>query len=321
MTYKGGRSAPPFRRRREVVKEAQALKVLRVRWWTIGAFVLPCLIIYVGLVFVPIVVSLYYGTLDWNGIGQKHPAGLANFNKMLFHDSVFWPAVGRTFMMAGWSLVLQLPVALFVAILISRHVRRANFLITSYFLPVILSVVVIGQLWKTILNPASQGGMINQVLDKIGLHSWTHSWLTEPKFAMYSIILVGLWQYLGYHILIQFTGIQNIPADIYEAARIDGAEGLTADRYITLPIIVPIFKISVVLSFIGSLQSFDRILVMTAGGPAHATEVLASHMYYQSFLSLKYGYGSAIACFLVIISVVATVIVNTVFNQVEKRYS
>lgn len=297
------------------------MKVLKVSPWTIAAFVLPCLLLYVCLVFVPILVSVYNGMLDWNGIGASEWVGFANFKKMLFGDKVFWPSVDRTLMMAILSLLIQLPAALFVAILISRHVRRANFLITSYFLPVILSVVVIGQLWKTILNPASQGGMINQILDKIGLHEWTHSWLTEPKYAMYSIILVGLWQYLGYHILIQFTGIQNIPADLYEAAKIDGADGFKADRYITLPMIVPIFKISVVLSFIGSLQSFDRILVMTAGGPAHATEVLASHMYYQSFLSQKYGYGSAIACFLVVFSLVATVVVNAVFNRLDKRYS
>jgi raffinose/stachyose/melibiose transport system permease protein len=297
------------------------MKVLRVKPWTIAAFVGPGLLLYVCLVFVPVLVSVYNGLFDWNGIGASEWVGLANFRKMLFNDSVFWPAVNHTLQMAILSLVIQLPVALFVAILISRHVRRAHFLVTSYFLPVILSVVVIGQLWKTILNPASQGGMINQILDKIGLHAWTHSWLTEPKYAMYSIILVGLWQYLGYHVLIQFTGIQNIPADLYEAARIDGADGFKADRYITIPIIVPVFKISVVLSFIGSLQSFDRILVMTAGGPAHATEVLASHMYYQSFLSLKYGYGSAIACFLVVFSLAATVVVNQVFNQLERRYS
>jgi raffinose/stachyose/melibiose transport system permease protein len=297
------------------------LKVLRVSPWTIAAFVLPCLLLYVCLVFVPILVSVYNGMLDWNGIGASEWVGFANFKKMLFSDKVFWPSVNRTMLMAILSLVIQLPIALFVAILISRHVRKANFLVTSYFLPVILSVVVIGQLWKTILNPASQGGMINQILDKIGLHSWTHFWLTEPNIAIYSIILVGLWQYLGYHILIQFTGIQNIPADIYEAARIDGAEGFKADRYITLPMIVPIFKISVVLSFIGSLQSFDRILVMTGGGPAHATEVLASHMYYQSFSSFKYGYGSAIACFLVVLSLVLTIVVNLTFNRIEKRYS
>ena len=96
---------------------------------------------------------------------------------------------------------------------------------------------------------------------------------------MYSLYFVALWQYLGYHTLIQFTGIQNIPADIYEAARIDGADGLKADWYITFPMNIPIFKISIVLAFIGSLQAFDMVMVMTGGGPAHATDVISTHMY------------------------------------------
>jgi len=297
------------------------LKVLKVSGWTIAAFVLPCLLIYVCLVFVPILVSVYNGMFDWNGIGAKTFIGLDNFQRMFTNDSVFWPSVRNTFLLAGFSMIIQLPLALGIAILISRYVRRTGFLISSYFLPVILSVAVIGQLWKTIYNPASMGGMINQILIKLGLESWTHSWLTEPKIAIYAIIVVGLWQYLGYHTLIQFTGIQNIPADIYEAAKIDGASGFKADRYITIPLIVPIFKISVVLSFIGSLQSFDLIMVMTGGGPAHATDVIASHMYNMSFPSMKYGYGSAIASFLVVVCLAATVVINLLFNRLDKRYS
>jgi raffinose/stachyose/melibiose transport system permease protein len=288
----------------------------------IALFVLPCLLIYVGLVFVPIVVSFYTGMLDWNGIGADSKfIGLANFGSMFTNDPTFWHSVRNTFLLAGFSMAIQLPIALFVAILLSRYVRRPNFLVTSYFLPVILSVVIIGQLWKTIYNPASMGGMINQVLIKLGLESWTHSWLTEPKIAIFSVIVVGLWQYLGYHILIQFTGIQNIPAELYEAAKIDGAEGFKADRYITLPLMTPIFKMSVVLSFIGSLQSFELIMVMTGGGPAHATDVIASHMYNMSFTTYKYGYGSAVASFLVFVCLAATVVINLVFNRIERRYS
>lgn len=297
------------------------MKVLKVSSWTIAAFVLPCLLLYTCLVFVPIIVSFYSGMLNWNGIGTSEFIGFGNFQRMFTSDPVFWPSVRNTFLLAGFSMVVQLPLALGIAILISRFVRRTGFLISSYFLPVILSVAVIGQLWKTVYNPASMGGMINQILIKFGLDSWTHSWLTEPKVAIYAIIVVGLWQYLGYHILIQFTGIQNIPSDIYEAAKIDGADGFKADRYITLPLIVPIFKISVVLSFIGSLQSFDLIMVMTGGGPAHATDVISSHMYNMSFLSMKYGYGSAIASFLVVVCLAATLIINVLFNKLEKRYS
>ncbi|UVI30088.1 carbohydrate ABC transporter permease [Paenibacillus spongiae] len=296
------------------------MNVLKVSKWTIAAFVLPCLLLYVGLVFVPILVSVYSGLLDWNGIGESKFIGLQNFQKLLFDDPVFWPSVRRTLMFAVFSMA-EIPVALFVAILLNRFIKKPNFLVSSYFLPVILSVVIIGQLWKTIYNPASMGGMLNQVLEAVHLDSWTRSWLTDPSVAMYALYFVALWQYLGYHTLIQFTGIQNIPADIYEAAKIDGADGLKADWYITLPMNIPIIKISIVLAFIGSLQAFDMIMVMTGGGPAHATDVISTHMYNMSFLSMKYGYGSAIAAFLVGLCLLATLIINLVFNRLEKKFT
>ncbi|MFD0713276.1 carbohydrate ABC transporter permease [Paenibacillus sp. GCM10027626] len=296
------------------------MNVLRVSKLTIALFVLPCLLLYFCLVFVPVLISMYSGLLDWNGIGESAFVGLQNFKTLFFHDPVFWPAVRRTLMFAVFSMA-EIPVALFIAVLLNRFIKKPNFLVSSYFLPVILSVVVIGQLWKTIYNPASMGGMINQVLEALHLQSWTHSWLTEPGIAMYSLYFVALWQYLGYHTLIQFTGIQNIPADIYEAAKIDGAEGLKADWHITFPMNIPIFKISIVLAFIGSLQAFDMVMVMTGGGPAHATDVISTHMYNMSFLSMKYGYGSSIAAFLVAVCLIATVVINYVFNRLERKYS
>jgi raffinose/stachyose/melibiose transport system permease protein len=294
------------------------MNVLKVRAGTIAIFVLPCLLLYVCMVFAPILVSIYSGLLDWNGISDAKFVGFANYQKFLTDDPLFWPSVKRTIMFAVFSMI-EIPVCLLIAILLNRYVRKANTLVTMYFLPVILSVVIIGQLWKTIYNPASMGGMLNGVLTALGLDSWTRNWLTEPDIAMYSLYFVSLWQYFGYHLLIQFTGVQNIPNELYEAAKIDGAEGFKADRYVTLPLVVPIFKISIVLAFIGSLQSFDLIWVMTGGGPAHATDTVATYMYGMSFLSMKYGYGSALASFLVVFCLVFTVIINFVFKRIENK--
>lgn len=294
------------------------MNVLKVPGRTIAVFVLPCLLLYVCLVFVPILVSFYTGLLSWDGIASAKFIGLDNFKNMFYHDPVFWPSVRRTLVYAVASM-LEIPLCLLMAILLNRYVRRANSLVSIYFTPVILSVVIIGQLWKTIYNPTSMGGMLNGVLISLGLPSWAHNWLTEPNIAMFCLYFVSLWQYFGYHLLIQFTGIQNLPNEIYEAAKIDGADGFKADRYITLPLIVPIFKISVVLAFIGSLQAFDLVMVMTGGGPAHATDVISTHMYNSSFLSMKYGYGSAIATFLVIVCLIFTVIINLIFSRIEKK--
>ncbi|TCZ73190.1 sugar ABC transporter permease [Paenibacillus albiflavus] len=294
--------------------------VLRVSKRAIAVFVLPCLLMYVVFVFVPILVSFYYSLAEWTGIGTPKFIGFQNYVEMFTNDSIFWPSVYRTLIFALFS-VGEIPIVLWIAILMTRYLRRPNFLISSYFLPVILSVVVVGQLWSTIYNPASLGGMLNKVLIGLGLESWTHAWLSDPKFAMYAIYFVALWQYLGYHILIQFTGIQGVPKEIYEAARIDGAEGFTADRYITIPLVMPIIKISIVLAVIGSLKAFDMIMVMTAGGPAHATDVISTHMYNMSFLSQKYGYGSAISSFLVVECLVATVLLNALFRRSENQLS
>jgi len=296
------------------------MNVLKVSPWKIAAFVLPCLLLYVSMVFVPILVSFYSSLLDWDGINVAKFVGLDNFATLFTADKNFWPSVRRTLLFAVFSMA-EIPVALLVAILLTRFMKKPNVFVSIYFMPVILSVVIIGQLWKTIYNPASMGGMLNQLLEALSLQEWTRAWLTDPSVAMFSLYFVALWQYLGYHTLIQFTGIQNIPTDIYEAAKIDGAEGFKADWHITFPMIVPIFKISIVLAFIGSLQAFDMIMVMTGGGPAHATDVISTHMYNMSFLSMKYGYGSAIASFLVALCLVATVVINGIFSRLERRYS
>lgn len=292
--------------------------VLKVSRSTIAFFVLPCLLLYVCLVFIPIIVSIYTGLLSWDGITTAKFVGIDNFKTMFFHDATFWPAVRHTLLYAVASMI-EIPFCLFMAIMLNRYIKRSNTLVSIYFVPVILSVVIVGQLWKTIYNPASMGGMLNGILISLGLDSWQHGWLTEPKIAMYFIYIISLWQFFGYHLLIQFTGVQNLPTEVYEAAKIDGADGFKADRYITLPLIMPIFKISIVLAFIGSLQQFDLVWVVTGGGPAHATDVIATVMYSNSFLSMKYGYGSAIATFLVVVCLVFTGVINTVFNRIERK--
>lgn len=297
-----------------------SMNVLKVSRKTIAVFVLPCLLLYVLFVFMPIIVSVYFSLMQWNGMTEAKFIGLENFKVMFTSDLVFWPAVKRALLFALFSMA-EIPFALWIAILLSRYVRRPNFLVSSYFLPVILSVVVVGQLWKTIYNPAEYGGLLNQFLIHIGLEGWTHTWLSEPKLAMFALFFVSLWQYLGYHILIQFTGIQNISHEIYEAARIDGAEGFKADRYITFPLVAPVFKISMVLAIIGSLNAFDLIMVMTGGGPGNATDVISTLMYNKTFLSLEYGYGSALSVFLVVESLLATIILNYLFKRYENTTS
>jgi raffinose/stachyose/melibiose transport system permease protein len=296
------------------------MNAIKVTKSTIALFVLPCLILYVIMVISPIFLSAYYSLMEWSGVGAPLFVGLQNYTELFWNDPIFWPAFYRTLLFALFS-VIEIPFTLLIAILLSRYVRKPNFLVSSYFMPVILSVAVVGQLWKSIYNPAALGGMLNKMLISFGLENWTQEWLANTSLAMYSLIFVALWQFLGYHIIIQFTGVQSIPNDIYEAAKIDGADGFKADRYITLPLVMPVFKISVVLAVIGSLKIFDLIIVMTGGGPANATEVISTYMYNQSFFSYRYGYGSAISTFLVIECLIFTMFLNMLFKRSENSVS
>ncbi|BBH20345.1 sugar ABC transporter permease [Paenibacillus baekrokdamisoli] len=292
-----------------------AMKVTRTM---IALYVLPCLLLFLAVVFIPIVVSVYYSFMQWNGIGGAKWIGLHNYSIIFTKDNIFWSALSNSWKFALFS-VAEIAFALWIAILLSRYVKRSSFLVSVYFVPVILSVVIVGQLWKNIYNPLSFGGLLNSLLTQVGLSSWTHGWLSETNTSMYAIIFIAIWQYLGYNILILYTGVQNISNDIYEAAKIDGADGIKADWYITLPLAVPVIKICVIIAVIGSLNALDLIMVVSGGGPGHATEVISSYMYNKTFLSMQYGYGSALSVILVVQCLVATLVLNLIFKRSEKN--
>ncbi|AIQ12491.1 carbohydrate ABC transporter permease [Paenibacillus durus] len=289
---------------------------LRVPRRIYAVFVLPSLLVYLLLVFFPILTSVYFSMLNWSGIGKSKFIGLQNFVNLFTKDPVFWTSLKNTFLIVGYSLI-ELPLTFLIAILVNRHVRRSNFLISVYFIPIIMSSVVVGQLWKAIYNPVSQGGMLNKILISTGLESWTKAWIADPSTAIYALIIVGMWQVFGYYVLLYFTAIRGIPDELFEAARIDGAEGLKADLHITLPLVGYVIKISTILMVVGALKAFDIVLVMTGGGPAHKTEVISSYMYNMSFISLKYGYGSALSTVLVLLCLIATVIMNKAFKRFD----
>ncbi|AKG37591.1 carbohydrate ABC transporter permease [Paenibacillus durus] len=278
------------------------------------------MLFYAGLVLYPIAMSLWYSLLDWNGIGTGEFIGLKNYQEALMNDPIFWNSLKNTLIYVVTAMG-QVAFALFIAILMSLFVKRSNFLVSSYFMPVILSVVVIGQLWKSIYNPASSGGMLSSLLLSMGLDSWVKDWLADSATATYALAFVLVWQYFGYHLLIQFTGLQNVPEDLYEAAKIDGASGFQTVRNITLPLMMPVIKISVVLATIGSLKSFELVMAMTGGGPANLTEVLSSHFYNVSFQTFRSGYGSAISTILIILCFALTFLVNLSFRRSEKALS
>ena len=182
-------------------------------------------------------------------------------------------------------------------------------------MPVLISTVVIGQLWLKIYNPSY--GLLNVALKSLGLDSWVHAWLGDEKTALGAAFVPTLWQYVGYHMLLMYAGIKSVPTDYREAAMIDGATEGQVNRFIVLPYIKPILKISTIFAVTGSLKSFDLIYVLTNGGPVNATEVPSTLMINMLFLRNRYGMGSTIAFLLIILCFAFALLIGFIFRDKE----
>lgn len=260
-------------------------------------FTLPSLLLFGGLLLVSVVFSFYYSTLEWNGIGEGVFIGLDNYIEM-FRNTIFDKAILNSFLLCVFTLAIQLPLALILALILASHIKGEVFFRTVFFIPVTLSTVVVGQLWLKIYNP--NYGVLNELLKMIGLEQFTQNWLGDVNTALFSAFVPIIWQNIGYHMLLMYTAIKSIPKDIHESAQIDGATGVKAAFKITIPLILPTIKTCAIFVITGSLKAFDMIYVLTNGGPVNSTEVPSSVMFNSIFVINRYGYGSAMAIFIVV---------------------
>jgi len=173
-------------------------------------------------------------------------------------------------------------------------------------MPMVLSTVVVGLIWGYMYHP--QIGVVNFVLKSLGLESWTRSWLSDPEINMFSVSVPIIWNYIGPYLIIFIAALQNIPSEIHDAAKLEGAEGFKKLYYVTLPMIWNTVKVVIVLCISGSLKAFDQVFIMTGGGPAQTTELLATYMYNNTFDVYRYGYGSAISTMIIIVSMILILI-------------
>lgn len=277
-------------------------------------FIFPTFVIFTVIIIVPIFFSIYYSTLDWNGFDQGIFVGFKNYVN-LFKNNIdgFPKSVGNSFLLAILSVGIQLPIALILALTLSRGVKGEKTFRTVYFIPVIISTVIIGQLWSRIYNP--DYGLLNTVLRSIGLDALAGRWLADPKQALGSVFAVIVWQYIGYHMLLMYAAAKAISPDIYESALIDGANEFAIATRITIPLMKPIIRTCIIFAVTGSFKSFDLIYTMTGGGPLHATEVPTTLMYTTIFFKYQYGYGSAMAIFIILECLVFTIIINKLFSK------
>lgn len=268
----------------------------RVRWRrvaTIVGFLLPAALIYAGLVLLPVAQAVYYSFFRWNGLGPlQNFIGLANYTRV-FNDRVFRGALTNNLQLLILSLVIQLPIALGLALLVRHNLRGRAIFRTVFFLPFVLSQVVTGVIWNFVYLP--QGGLISTGYQAIFPGATPPAFLAQPSTVLYALFVVITWKFFGFHMILYTAGLQNIPAELEEAAQIDGCNRLQALRYITIPLLGSTVRLTIYLSVLGSLQFFDLIWIMTTGGPVNASDTMATYLYKFGFLRFQLGYGSAVA--------------------------
>ncbi|SFF25990.1 raffinose/stachyose/melibiose transport system permease protein [Paenibacillus algorifonticola] len=281
--------------------------------WVLALFLLPGLTLFSVFFLYPVCRTVFFSLHEWDGIQPMKFIGLSNYVKMFTDDPNFYPAVQNGFVFVLFSLIFQLPAAFILAMLVSRKIKGSKWFRNVYFFPVIMSTTMVSLLWSKIYDPAI--GLLNAFLRSIGLESMTQLWLGDTKTSLLSVVFVLVWQFVGYHMLIMFAGIQSIPDHIYEAARLDGATGWKSVRHITLPLLSDVLKVDVVLAVVGSLKVFEQVYVMTGGGPDNSSTVIAVRMFQEAFLKMNFGYGSTLAVYLVVQCLLISWVINKLMSR------
>ncbi|MCB7136150.1 carbohydrate ABC transporter permease [Cellulosimicrobium marinum] len=264
-------------------------------------FVTPALALFAVFVVVPIVQAGRYSLYDWNGLGPMDDfVGFQNYVRAL-GDDVFTSAVQHNLTIVVLSIVVQLPLGLGIALLLNREMWGRTFLRVVIFVPYVLAEVVAGVVWFMLLQPR---GPVDALLDAVGLGSLTQLWLGDPDVALYTVLVVLTWKYLGLAVILFLAGLQGVPEELYEAAQLDGASWWQVQRRITIPLLGPTIRTWGFLSMIGSLQLFDMVWILTKGGPANSTVTMATYLINQGTDRSLYGYASAVAVLLFAISFV-----------------
>jgi raffinose/stachyose/melibiose transport system permease protein len=284
---------------------------------TVALFILPIFIVYSLVIPIPLAASLLLSGFDWNLLGPMKFVGLKNFINLFTNDFILMQAMRNTFLYLACSILLQLPMAFLLANILGGSLRGRNAFRTIFYMPVTFSGVAVSLVWYFIYHPSI--GPLNQLIRAIGFTGFHLAWLDTGSTALGAVIVSVAWQWTGYHMVLYLAGMASIPEEVIESARIDGANAPQLARHIIFPFLLPMLSVSTVLITTSSLKSFDSIYIMTDGGPNHATEVLASHMYVKSFAQLRYGYGSAIGVLLFVFCALATVAIRRLFKRLGEE--
>lgn len=270
-------------------------------WW----FVLPAAALYVFAVVYPSVRGSLFAFTNWDGISQNPKwVGFDQFAR-IWSDPNGLTSVKNTLLIAFAVTVVQNVVGLLIALAVNSRIKSRDILRVLIFAPVVITSIAVGFLWQNLFTP---DGGINEALETVGLGALRQNWLGDPDIAIWSIMVVVFWQFVGYSMVIFLAGLQGIPEEIIEAAAIDGAGPIRRFWAIVRPLLAPSITINVMLSLIGGLKLFDQVFIMTQGGPGGATNTISTLIYSNAFSLGRFGYAAALAVVLSIFVAVASLI-------------
>lgn len=267
---------------------------------TLAGLLAPGIILFVVCCIVPLAVAFYFSMFKWDGGITKTFIGIGNYEELL-HDRNFWQAFKNNILFVVYSVIGQIGIAFIVSMMLtSRVVRFKGFHRTVIFFPVILSSIVVAYLWQIIYN--KDYGLLNQFLEMIGLSGLIRPWLDDPDIVIKSLAAPKIWQWIGYYMVILIGAILSIDQGILECAELDGATGWRKSWYIVMPMIRSTLGVTIMLCISGNMKTFDQIYAMTGGGPGTSSMVVALYAYKMSFVRQRYGYGSACAIGILVLS-------------------
>lgn len=286
------RDAPPPRPRRRVALSSYL-------------YLVPALILVVGVVHVGIVANVWYSTLDWNGISPNgKPVGGANYAKLIA-DPTFWTALRNTLVFAVATIAIQMVLGFSLAVLVRTKAFLRGLLRTLAFVPVVLAPAVVATSFRFLLTP---NGTINEALSAVTGIDIDQAWLADPSTSLGVIVLINVWQYTGYSFLIYDAAMGQIDNSVIEAARIDGASTPQMMRHVIVPLLSGSHLVLIVLGMISALKTFELVFLTTAGGPGTSTQVLTGYIYKQVIDQFHAGYGAALSVGLVAMALVFSVL-------------
>lgn len=283
----------------------------RIPW----LWILPGLVIAVVIQFAPVVSGGYYSFTSWSGIGAAHWIGLHNFSA-IFKDPQGVGSLEHTVELGAAFVVFTNIFGLALAVGLGNALKSRNVLRALFFLPVVMTPLATSYVWAFIFQYT---GPLNGALGAVGLHSLQQTWLASPTWALWTILVVLVWQNTGLSMVIYMAGLQAIPAELEEAAAVDGASAWYRFRRVTLPMLLPAIAINLTLTMIYALRVFDQILALTNGGPFGASQTLATEVWQQTFVNDNYGYGAALALLLTILVAIIGVAQLGLLRVVERR--